>query len=300
MTANIPASIHRKLLNVSREQKRPFEEILQYFTMERFLFRLSQTKHRDRFVLKGALLMQVWAPEIARATKDIDFLGKGENSPENLAKVIKECCEVEIIEDGLKFNPESILAEKIKEGEEYEGIRISFRASLGKAKIAMQIDVGFGDAVFPAPKVEQYRSLLDFEGAKLACYPRETVIAEKFQAMVQLGIINSRMKDFYDIWYLSQNFKFEGEVLMRAVKGTFSRRETEIDLNAVALTREFSADATKQAQWKGFLRKTRLGTVPPDLKEVVEAIGHFLIPVAKTAKGGQLFKEKWDPRGPWK
>jgi hypothetical protein len=251
-------------------------------------------------VLKGALMLQLWSPEIARATKDIDFLSKGDNSPDKMAMAIKEICQIEYFKDGLIFDAESVAAERIKEGAEYEGIRISFLAHLGKAVINMQIDNGFGDSVTPAPKIAEYPSLLGFPSPKIRCYPRETVIAEKFEAMTKLGLYNSRMKDFYDIWHLSRQFDFEGNMLMKAVAETFTQRQTTIDINPIALTPEFTKDPTKRSQWRGFVSKTRLGAVPPDFDRVVNEISQFLLPLAKAANEKKAFNKLWQAGDDWK
>src|SRR5262249_51496662 len=180
--------------------------------MERFLYRLSTTRHRARFVLKGALMLHVWEAPLARATKDIDFLGRLDNSLDNLEGVVREVCTADVEPDGMMFDAATVEIERIKEDADYLGVRVRFVGLLGKARVAMQIDVGFGDVVTPGAQDITYPTLLDFPAPALSGYPRETVIAEKFQAMVYLRTLNSRMKDFYDVWLLARKFAFDGAI----------------------------------------------------------------------------------------
>ena len=214
---NVSASVHQRLLNIARNTARPFDEVLQYFAMERFLYRLSRSPHVDSFVLKGALLFRVWDMPDSRATRDIDFLAYLDNSPSNLAAIVRDVCTVDDIDDGLKFDPDTVEAQRIKEDADYEGVRLRFRGRLGNARISMQMDVGFGDLIHPGADQADYPALLDLPAPSLRMYPPETVIAEKAEAMVYLGSLNSRMKDFYDIWRMSQQFNFEGSELCEAI-----------------------------------------------------------------------------------
>ncbi len=208
---NMAASVHARLAEIARRTGRPFQELLQYYAMERFLYRLSKSPHAARFVLKGALMLRVWDAPMARPTKDIDLLGRLENSLENLSTVVREICAVDVEPDGLVFRPATVKSERIRED------RIRFDGLLARARIAMQLDVGIGDVMVPGPVEIAYPTLLDFPAPRLKGYPRETAIAEKFEAMVKLGTLNSRMKDFYDIWLLSRQFDFDGPTLAQAV-----------------------------------------------------------------------------------
>jgi Nucleotidyl transferase AbiEii toxin, Type IV TA system len=221
---NLEASVHARLQNHARATKRPFQELLQYYAMERFLYRLSKTPHRTHLVLKGALMLYVWDAPLARATKDLDFLGRLDNSLENLERVVREVCVAAVEADGMVFDPATVKPERIKEGADYEGVRVRFAGLLGSARVAMQIDVGFGDVVTPSPEIITYPALLDFPAPELSGYPRETVVAEKFQAMVYLRTLNSRMKDFHDIWLLASQYAFDGALLAKAVAATFANR----------------------------------------------------------------------------
>lgn len=274
MTRDIAASVRQRLLNLAREQGRPFQEMLQFFVMERFLYRLSQSKHADRFVLKGALMLLVWEAPQSRPTRDIDMLGHTENSPEALLEQVAEVMQVDAGDDGLMFHLESLQAERITADAEYDGVRVLGWASLAGARARLQIDVGFGDAVLPAPERSRYPVLLDLPQPEVLCYSRESAIAEKFQAIVALGDLNSRMKDFYDIWLLTRQFDFDMEILAAAISATFQRRETAFPDRPFFTTR-FSRD--KQGQWRAF--SARLGDgvpVEPDFGNVLGVLEEFL------------------------
>lgn len=244
--------------------------------MERLLYRLSYSVHKNSFVLKGALLFRVWGVPDSRATRDIDFLAFLENSPENLAAVFRDVCTIPG-NDGLKFDPDSINARSIKEGADYEGVRVRFRGHLGKARITMQIDVGFGDTVHPAVVEADYPVILDLPAPALRVYPPETVVAEKTEATMHLGSLNSRMKDFYDIWRLSQQFEFDQESLGEAIRQTLQNRDTRL-----IPFDEFKADLLEndrlEKQWSAFLAKSDLSG-PATFHEVLDEIEDFLTPV---------------------
>ena len=225
---NISASVRQRLLNRSKADNRSFNELLQYYAMERFLYRLSLSCHSQDYILKGALMLRAWnAPEF-RPTMDIDMLGRTWNQEKNIISQIRNILAVTVDPDGLSFDPESILAEKITEDADYEGVRVRFRGFLGTARITIQMDIGFGDIVYPEPERAELPCMLDFPAPSLLCYSRESAIAEKFEAMIKLGHLNSRMKDFYDIWLLSRQFQFELSNLAEAVKLTFRQRRTEL------------------------------------------------------------------------
>jgi predicted nucleotidyltransferase component of viral defense system len=296
---DIAASVRQRLQNNARETGRPFQEVLQYFAMERFLYRLSRSPHAERFVLKGALMLTVWNAPDSRPTRDIDLLARMENTVEAILPVIRDVCGQEVEADGLLFDAGSIAGAVIKEDADYEGVRVTFRAYLQNSWVPMQIDMGFGDVVVPAPTVMVYPTILDHPAPKLRAYSRETAVAEKFEAMVKLGQLNSRMKDFYDIWLLSRQFDFDGPTLAIAVSRTFAHRKTALTENPVALTAVFAEDPTKVAQWRGFLKKSRLEHAPAELKEVTDALGAFLVPVAAALGQGLAFGQRWSAPGPW-
>jgi Nucleotidyl transferase AbiEii toxin, Type IV TA system len=242
---NLPASIRQRLLNVTQERNDDFGLVLTKYALERMLFRLSKSKYRETFILKGALLFEVWTKERYRATRDADFLAEGANAPERFIRIFQEISTIEVMDDGLRFDPKTVKAERIKEDADYEGVRVTFTAFLDKAQIPIQIDIGFGDAIRPGPVETGYPSLLDLPSPRLLTYPRETVVSEKLEAMVKLGIANSRMKDFYDLHSLSKVFEFDGKALVDAVRATFERRRTALPDGGIplAFTPEFYEDA---------------------------------------------------------
>jgi hypothetical protein len=199
---NLAASIRQRLLNKARETGRPFNEILQYFAIERFLYRLATSPHADKFVLKGALMFTAWQAPLSRPTRDIDLLGLTNNSIDAIVAMTQTICTQAVEPDGLTFEPEGVEGERIVEGADYEGVRVRFRGSLGTARITMQLDIGFGDVVIPQPVMVEYPTILPLSAPRLRGYSRESAIAEKFEAMIKLGILNSRMKDFFDVWLL--------------------------------------------------------------------------------------------------
>lgn len=299
MTRDMAASVRGRLMNQSKQSKRPFQELLTYFAMERFLFRLSQSPHADRFVLKGALMFAVWGAPQSRATRDIDLLAHAENSVDSMTEMMRSVCEQSVAEDGIVFLPETVKGIVIKEDADYEGVRVTFVATIQNARIPMQIDIGFGDVIHPSATAIVYPGMLDFETAELSGYPRETVIAEKFEAMTQLGQLNSRMKDFYDILILSRQFDFDGENLCTAIEKTFGNRGTKIQTDPIGLSVAFSEDPSKQAQWSGFLRKSKLSMPSISLAEVAKELREFLLPITDAIVRGQRPVGQWRAPGPW-
>lgn len=297
---DISASVRQRLLNRAKETNRPFDELLQYFAMERFLYRLGLSKYRDKVTLKGALMFIVWKAQRSRATRDIDLLGRMPNAVEKIEAMVLDVCEAKAEPDGIVFNPGSVKGERIKEDADYAGVRVRFVGKVGQARATMQIDCGFGDVVFPESKEIYYPTILDMPKPKLRGYPRETVVAEKFEAMVKLGMLNTRMKDFYDIWILAKQFDFRGEDLLQAVVGTFAHRKTEVSVEPTALSEEFSGSADKKTQWAAFIRRTRLDHAPKELGEIISVLRKFLIPIAKAAAGGSRPPSAWAAPGPWR
>jgi len=296
---NVAHSVHQRLLNKAGETGRPFNELLQYYAMERFLYRLSRSPHADRFMLKGALMLMMWRAPVTRPTRDIDLLGRMDNSSEAVAAVMREVCTQEVEPDGLEFDPTTVEARAIIEDAAYSGVRVCFEGRLGKALIHMQVDVGFGDVVHALPAMARYPTILDLSAPRIRGYSRESAVAEKLQAMVKLGELNSRMRDFYDVWLLSRQFDFEGEVLAEAVRETFAARSTEIPASPVAFTDGFAEDETKQTQWRAFLRRSRIENAPESFAEVVAAVAAFLGPVLSVLSEGKPFSSTWRPPGPW-
>ena len=296
---NLAASVRQRLLNQARETRRPFNELLQYFAMERLLYRLSCSQYTHRFVLKGGLMLASWRLSLTRPTKDIDLLGAMENDVDAVEAVFRDVCTQKVEQDGMGFDAASVVGERIAEEAEYGGVRVRLRGTLGTARVTMQIDVGFGDVVVPEPTWVDYPSLLDLPPPRIRGYTRESVISEKFHAMVLRGLLNSRVRDFFDIWALSRQFEFEGNRLATAIRETFSRRSLDVPALPVALTDEFATDAGKAQQWRGFLRRSLVSGVPSDLAEIVRDLHVFLGPVAQALHHGRAFEDNWRAPGPW-
>jgi len=295
---NIAASVRQKLLNKSRLDKRPFNELLQYYAMERFLYRLSQSSYADNFILKGALMLRAWKISIDRPTMDIDMLGKTSNDIDQLIKQFHEICSVTVESDGLVFDLDSFKAERITEDADYEGVCIRFICRLERTIINMQIDIGFGDIIYPEARKAVFPTILDFPAPEIICYSLESTIAEKFEAMITLGELNSRMKDFYDIWFLSRQFNFEGDTLLEAIDRTLKNRETEIPEEITPFTDQFIH--SKETQWKAFCHKLDLESLPDDFNEIMVTIKIFLEPIVRALKSKSSFSTKWTAPGPWK
>jgi hypothetical protein len=296
---DVAASVRQRLYNQAKSTRRPFQELLQYFAMERFLYRLAQSPHADKFVLKGALMFTVWGAPSTRPTKDIDLLARTDNRIETVVPLMRSVCTQPVAPDGLVFDAPSVTGSIIKEDADYAGIRVTFRATLQTARVVMQLDLGYGDVVVPRPALVDYPTILDLPAPRLRAYSRETVVAEKFEAMVKLGLLNSRMKDFFDLWLLSRQFDFDGLTLATAIGKTFANRKTPIPEEVLAFTPAFADDPAKQKQWQAFLKKTRLHKTPGDLLEVVSAIAGFLKPVATAVRQTQSFSQTWVAPGPW-
>ncbi|MFC1681453.1 nucleotidyl transferase AbiEii/AbiGii toxin family protein [Pseudomonadota bacterium] len=278
---NVGASVRARLQNLSREAEQSFDLILTRYALERLLYRLSTSSYADRFVLKGAMLLTSWFRDPHRATRDLDLLGFGDPSPDAMVKVFKEILATDV-DDGVEFDLDAARIDQIREEREYGGLRLRTTASISGARIAVTVDIAFGDALEPGVEVIDYPCMLDLPAPRLRAYARETVIAEKFQAMVALGRANSRMKDFYDIWLLSQSFPFDDDRLARAIAATFERRETEVPAELPdALTPLFAEDEEKQRQWNAFLENVALH--PGSLSDVIAGVAGFIMPHAIAA-----------------
>lgn len=296
---NVGASVRMKLASIRDRTGIDYNQLLINYAIERFLYRLSKSPHAKDFVLKGAMLFTLWEGAPHRETRDLDLLGFGESSIPRLVEIFRSICAVNVPDDGLRF--ENVRGENIRAAQEYGGIRISLDAVLEKALIPMAVDVGFGDQITPRPKEVEFPTLLDFPKPRLRAYPAETVIAEKVQAMVTLGIANSRMKDFFDVWYLGKTGSFDGRVLCKAIRSTFERRKTPCPRETpLALTSEFWSNPSKRTQWGAFCRKNSRVQAPADLKDVVEFIAGLLVLPLRAAGGESEFTQVWPPAGPWR
>lgn len=276
---NMGASVRQRLLNYAKASGRPFAEVLQYYAMERFLYRLSVSPHGERFLLKGALLLTAWQAPISRPTMDIDLLGRTSNEIDAILQIMKEVAQLDVPNDGIVFDPASFSGAAIREDADYSGVRTVFTGRLDAARVHMQIDIGFGDVVTPGPERLSYPTMLNFPAPVLFGYSRETVIAEKLQALVQLRMLNSRMKDYFDLWLLSRHPELNMATLRTAIQRTFENRDTEIEAAPVGLSAEFGSDPGKQTQWRAFLKRSALTNAPENLGEVVEQLRTFFEPI---------------------
>jgi predicted nucleotidyltransferase component of viral defense system len=287
------------LLNLATERKEDFGLVLTRYGLERFLYRLGVSPYRDSFVLKGALLLQLWTAETYRPTRDLDLLGRGVSNT-SYRKIFSEVCAQKVEGDGLTFLPHTIRVERIRDDEAYEGVRVRLEARLGKVRIALQIDVGLGDTIVPGPEELEYPTLLKFPAPRLHAYSKESVIAEKFEAMVKLGIANSRMKDFYDLWVLAQRFEFESATLAAAIQSTFKTRRTTLPASSpMALRADFYDLPAKETQWQAFLRKSELRG-NSSLHKVILIIQGFVMPLVEGILKNDIKAKVWAAGGPWK
>lgn len=299
MTTDRAASVLARLLNRAKARGEDYNLMLNRFVLERLLFRLSVSSHANSFLLKGAMLFSLWYDTPHRPTRDADLLGFGPDDADSLRAMFAEICAIDV-DDGVRFDAAAIKIAPIPEDNVYGGMRLIVPASIGNARLPVQVDVGFGDAVTPGPEHVTYPALLDDLGApQLRAYPIYTVIAEKFEAMVQLGMLNTRMKDFFDLAVIAQNTSLDGAMLTRAMQATFARRGTPLARTApVALTDEFMTDPTKVKQWKAFLSKAKLEAVA--LANVATVLSALLLPPIHAAAQGRAFDFSWVPSaGRW-
>lgn len=299
---NLAASVKQRLLNLARERGEEFNLLLNRFGIERLLYRLSRSEHGADFVLKDAMLFHLRTTAPHRPTRDVDLLGRGSPDPARLERIFRAICDTDMVEDdGILLLAASVNAEPIQEGAEFEGIRIQLEGRLGTARIPMQVDVGFGDAGDPPPEECEFPALLGHPAPRLLVYRRETVVAEKLHAMVDLGIANSRMRDFYDLRFLAATFEFGGASLTRAIVSTFARRRTAVPgIAPTALTDAFARDVVKRMQWRAFVRRSRLETEDLDLDEVIRGLRDFLLSPIEAAAGGRPLDLVWPAGGPWR
>lgn len=290
-----PVSIRAKLLNLSKVRKEDFQLILSRYAAERFLFRLGQSEHRKKFVLKGAMLLYLWGESVYRPTRDLDFAGYGQQ--ESIPDAIKDIAAIEA-NDGIVFDLGTFETEIIRNAMEYRGMRIKFKARLEKALIPMQIDVGIGDSIVPSSIEMRFPTLLDDEAPEIKTYPKEVVIAEKFHAIVFLDRANSRMKDFYDLFILSSQFEFSGETLSLAIRSTFSNRKTDVPSSLDSFM-DFFSDSDKKIMWSAYLKKSDLKSAPKDFSFVGRQLRSFLEPVSSAVASGRILKAQWPIGGPW-
>ena len=295
---NISASVRDRLLNKARAEKLDYNLLLTRYALERMLYRLSISKQRDQFLLKGALLFDLWFDVPHRPTHDADFLGFGSAEIPHIEEIFRDICRIEV-EDGIVFQPDTVKATEIRKEANYAGVRVTLLGMLDSARCVVQIDIGFGDAVVPGPDEVLYPVILgEMPGPHLYVYPRYTVVAEKLEALTSLGMLNSRMKDYFDLWILAKHSDFDGQILSRAVTATFDRRSTAVPTGVpIGLSDEFISDAQKGKQWQGFLRKNALDPMP--LATVVVDLRDFLMPVLAAIAAGGSHDYPWRAGAGW-
>lgn len=296
---NMAASVHQRLKNHSDQSGRYFGEVLLSYGMERFLYRLSVSPSGGRFVLKGGLMLMVWRSAVYRPTNDIDLLGHMSNDPAVVAAAIREACEQPVEDDGLAFDGDSVQTAPIAVEKEYEGVRVTLVGRLARAIIPIRVDVGFGDVVVPEAQEVEVPSVLGFPSARLLAYPRETMVAEKLEAMIRHGETNSRVRDFLDIWLLSRQFEFTGDGLLRAVRATFTARGTRLDDDPACFTTSFAKDPARQIMWARFIKRSQIEGAPGTFAEVVQGVRAFVEPLLSALGSGDDLGLRWDPPGPW-
>jgi hypothetical protein len=291
---NIGASVRARLLDRARAERSDFQILLTRYALERLLYRLSVSPHRDRFILKGAMLFVTWVADPFRPTRDLDLLGHGDSDAEAMAETFRVICAQPVADDGVTFDVAALMAAWIREEVEYGGVRVRTAATIAGARIPIQVDIGFGDAVTPAPIEIDYPALLDAPPPHLRAYPVETVVAEKFEALVTLGIANSRLKDFYDLWLIAETFELDRSVLATAVKKTFDRRQTALPGETpLGLSDDYAE--TWDRQWRAFLGRERMAAAPQVLAMVVADLRRFLLPLSETIDGDW----RWAPKVGW-
>jgi len=292
-------AVRGRLQALARRRGVEFQRLLSEFAIERLLFRLGQSEHRQGLVLKGATLFRLWSGDERRATWDLDLLGSGASEVEAVVETVRAICSVPA-EDGIDFDIDSIRGEEIRHPDDYGGVRVRLQAHLGEARIPVQIDIGFGDAVIPPPEVVAFPTLLDHHAPRVLVYPPQAVVAEKLEAMVSLGVTNSRMKDFFDLRTLAASRNFDLESLVAAVRATFERRGTPLtEDDPLVLTTGFLSEPEREVQWRAFLRRSRL-EAPVDAATVTEDLRRFLLPVLRAAAAGSFTPMRWEASGPWR
>ncbi|MFC5557600.1 nucleotidyl transferase AbiEii/AbiGii toxin family protein [Ureibacillus thermophilus] len=293
---NISASVGERLKNIAKQSGKTFDLILLLYFQERLLYRLSISNYRDKFVLKGGLVLFSLTQFKSRPTKDIDFLARQiSNDIQYIKAVFESICTLTAEEDGVEFDVKGITAERIKEDADYEGVRIKIPASLGRMKKQLQLDIGFGDVIIPKPQEIQYPTLLNMKPPEIRVYSTYSVIAEKFEVMISLSVVNSRMKDFYDIFTLLSTENFDGRVVWEAIFETFQRRGTHLEKEHPVFSPSFAEDESRNKQWKAFLQRTG---IKEDLQFpfVMEKIRDFLFPVYDSILNEEEYWKMWNSR----
>lgn len=290
---NLPQSVLARLKNTAREAKFEYQQVLTRYGLERMLYRLSISEHAHAFLLKGAMLFNLWFDIPVRPTTDVDMLGYGDHGLDTLKDIFREVCTI-VADDGIVFDADTVEAAEIRKESNYAGVRITFTGYIDKVRCPIQVDIGYGDAVTPGADEVEYPVLLaGMPRPALRAYPRYTVVAEKTEAVISLAMANTRLKDYFDLWILSRHSDFEGAIMQQAVAATFERRQTAADPQPIGLADDFAQDASKLAQWRGFIKKNKLQA--PELPAVIDELKIFLLPVLAAS----VEHQHWKAGGPW-
>jgi predicted nucleotidyltransferase component of viral defense system len=294
-------SVRDRLKMLADRRREDFQDVLLRFGLERMLYRLSRSEWRDRFVLKGAMLFTVWADRPHRSTRDVDLLGFGTVTVAEMEQIFRALCAAEVEPDGMVFRSGTVAGERIRANQGYAGVRITMEAELARAVIPLQFDIGAGDRVVPAPRLAVLPVLLGMPAPRLRVYSRYSVVAEKLQILVEKGLATSRMKDFVDLAFLSRTYEFDGPTLVRAVRTTFEHRVTSYPPGVPeALGDAFISSSAKLAQWRAFVRRSRLADDVIELADIVPALCDFLLPSLAAARDDTRLGQKWIPGKGWR
>jgi len=293
------ASVRGRLLDHAKRHGEDYQRVLTRYAIERLLYRLSLTEATERYVLKGAMLFVTWPEHVFRPTRDLDLLGHGEPDPDAIIELFTRICQVEVPEDGIAFDPATLKVDLVREADKYRGVQLGVKGELARAVIPVQVDIGFGDHVYPPPKRQIFPNLLpDLPAASVLMYPPETVVAEKFEAMIRFGETNGRIKDFHDVWVATRTFAFDLPSVVEAVGGTLRRRETAIPTEIpVGLSDPFAKVVKERGLWIGFLRRSPPTLQPPQFSELQEDLRRFFGPVIASLAMPEAAKGRWDPDG---
>jgi hypothetical protein len=298
---NLSASVLARLLKRAQETGEEYQMVLARYCGERFLYRLGMSELRERFVLKGAMLLRLWSGQPYRATRDLDLLRRGGGSFEAVREDMQTICAAAVEPDWVSFDADAIRVEAIRAEDEYAGVRALLTARCGTARLQLQIDIGMADSVWPAPRPCAYPTLLDFPPPEVLAYPREAVVAEKLEALVVLGDRNSRIKDFFDLHYLASGFEFDRATLAEAVRRTFNRRRTPVAAEApIGLTSEYWRNPSRPAQVRAFARRAGLKVSEKIGDDFVRLLSAFLLPILDDLRRKEKSEGTWSPGGPWR
>lgn len=299
---NMAASVRERLAALQKKQSlRDYQGLMVQYALERLLYRLSISTYYDRFLVKGAMLFTIWNGSPHRMTRDLDLLGSGNPSIQELEDIFKELAEVTVDDDGVIFESSSVRGAEIRAESRYRGVRIEMIGKIGSARLPLQIDIGFGDDYGSKADEVSLPSLIGMPSPQLRAYHRETVLAEKLEAVVHLGLLNTRLKDYFDFWFLGRNFAFEGQAIATSIRATFARRETAIpDKIPRGLTEDYWSDRARVAAWNSFWKKAEVTTEKPELETVVKFVAEFLGPPLAAVSRKEPFNNLWLPSGPWR